>query len=60
MTDRFDAKHWKGRADEMRALAEDTRDPTTKAIMLQIARDYDRLVEHLFREASKGSDLGRQ
>ena len=54
MTDRLDTRHWKGRADEMRALADDMTDPTTKTIMLQIAGDLDRLVEHLYRLASKG------
>jgi hypothetical protein len=54
MTDRFDTKNWKGRADEMRAIADDTQDPTTKTLMFQIAGDFDRLGEHLYRQASKG------
>ena len=40
------AAHWRNRAEEMRTIAEETRDPTVKAMMLRIAADYDRLVKH--------------
>jgi hypothetical protein len=40
-----DPKHWRDRADEVRLLAEDMQDPTTKATMQRLARDYDHLAE---------------
>ncbi len=49
----FDPKHWKDRADEMRALAEDMKDQTARVIMLQIARDYDRLAERAQQQDPK-------
>lgn len=56
MPDQFDTKHWRARADEVRVAAEDSKDLTAKAIMLQIANDFDRLLEHLTRKAPKGPD----
>jgi hypothetical protein len=34
--------HWRRRAEEMRALAEDAEDATVRSMMLRIAADYDR------------------
>jgi hypothetical protein len=38
-----DPEHWRGRAQEMRRLAEDIKDAETKEMMLRIARDYENL-----------------
>jgi hypothetical protein len=40
-----DPEHWRGRAKEARALADKMNDPISKDMMLQIAKDYERLAE---------------
>jgi hypothetical protein len=40
-----DPKHWRDRAKEARALAEQEHDPISKAMILQVAEEYDRLAE---------------
>jgi len=37
----------RGRADELRAVADGFRDDAAKAALLRLAADYDRLAEHL-------------
>jgi hypothetical protein len=38
-------KYWRGRAEEVRLVAESLEDTQSKQIMLGIARDYERMAE---------------
>ena len=48
-----DPGHWRARAQEMRVLAEDLKDAHARQTMLQLAKEYDYLVERA--ESSRGS-----
>jgi hypothetical protein len=41
----FNSERWRRYAGQMRALAQDMRDPAIKANILRIAEDYDRLAQ---------------
>jgi hypothetical protein len=49
-----DPEHWRQRAEEARAIADQMNDPQAKEAMLKIAEDYERLGERAERRA-KGS-----
>jgi hypothetical protein len=52
-----DPNHWRARASEARALAEQEHDPISKAMILQVAEDYDRLAERAdLRSGGRKSD----
>ena len=40
-----DTEHWRSRAEEMRKISDGTSDLVTKAIMLRIAADFDKLAD---------------
>jgi hypothetical protein len=40
-----DPKHWRDRAAQMRALSDWMKDDETKATVLKLADEYDRLAE---------------
>ena len=53
------ATHWRLRAEEMRALAEEARDPMVRLMMLGIAADYDSFAESADAGAIGGSIMFR-
>jgi hypothetical protein len=40
-----DPEHWRQRGEEIRVLGEDVQDPQTRAIILLIAEDYEKLAQ---------------
>jgi hypothetical protein len=47
-----DPQHWLDRAEEMRKLAEEMREPETRRMMLSIAEGYDKLAQRAQERAS--------
>jgi hypothetical protein len=50
-----DPAHWRGRGEDMRALAKQTHDPKTQRMMIKLADDYEKLA----RRAEERSLLKR-
>jgi hypothetical protein len=49
-------KHWRQRAQEARALAEQMHDTLCKDMMLRVANDYERIAKEIEeREAHQGA-----
>jgi hypothetical protein len=49
-----DPEHWRQQADEARATARQLPNPDSKAVMMRIAVDYDRLAERARARADEG------
>jgi hypothetical protein len=47
------AEHWRKRAKEAREIAVQMTDPHTKAVMLKIAQDYEKLAERAAQRAGE-------
>jgi hypothetical protein len=51
-----DPKHWRQQADEARVIARQLPNPESKAVMMRIAADYDRLAERARARAEKATN----
>ena len=57
LRDLNDAKHWRDRAAEMRALAEGTKDSDPARTVLNLANIYDKLAAQAEARAKSGFDF---
>ena len=48
-----DAKHWRDRAAEMRALSDDIKNLDAQRMMLKLANDYDKLANRAEDRAAR-------
>jgi hypothetical protein len=48
-----DPEHWRKRAEDMRMLAKEIKDPLSKETMLRIADDYERLAKRAKERATR-------
>jgi hypothetical protein len=48
-----DPEYWRSRSEEARAVATQMMDPHTKAVMLSIAQDYEKLAKRAEQRAAK-------
>lgn len=53
-----DLEHWRKRAEEARAIAVQMTSPHTKAVMLKIAQDYEKLAKRAEERAGERSPTG--
>ena len=51
----YDPRHWLNRAEEMRSLAEDMRNEKTKAMMLRMAEDYEKMAARIENSSKPGA-----
>jgi hypothetical protein len=51
-----DAKHWRERAREARAIADETDNPMVRRSMFRIAEEYERVAEKAAQRASDAGD----
>jgi hypothetical protein len=54
--DNHDAKAWRARAEECRAIADTFDNPETRAKMYRVAADYERMAERAERRAQEAAD----
>ena len=53
-------KHWRKRAKEARALAEQMHDELCKDMMLRVANDYERIAKHIEERNGRPHQGGRK
>ena len=59
----YDAKHWRDRAAEIRALSDEMKDVKVRSLILRLANDYDKLAdraEDLFHLLDRFRQIGEE